>query len=452
MIRDLKMVYKFAVTGILLFFSLCIIYACANEFDNNNYETGSIAFKMSWSDSEFTGQRHLVQNDDGSIDCASSEIATIFVEIYDPTDTFLKNSDQGWECEFHSGVLEGVPAGSGLKVVILCEDADGNVKARGEAPDITVVAGQTTFIPQINVIAVGGDDIDDDNDGYTEAQEDCDDSNSAVYPGAQEICGNAIDEDCNGSDQECDVIDVTFTDSNLESAIRAAINIPSGDIRSTDLTGLTQLEVTNSPILSLEGIQYCTKLEVLVLRGASIVDISLLSNLVNLTVLEIDHNSIKDISPLSNMIYLQKIAISHNPIQDFSPLSNLVNLTILFSTNNDMEDLSPLSNLSKLTKLFLHNNRLVDINPLASLSNLKVLFINDNLVENIGALSGLHHLEELHCGDNFIVDISPLLENSGLDGEGDTISIGRNLLSSDSCNVYIPQLESRGVNIGHTCS
>jgi internalin A len=371
-------------------------------------------------------------------------------------------------------VLKGVTAGSGLKVVILCEDAEGNVKARGEASDITVVAGQTTYISHIKVTSVAGDYNDDnDNDGYTEEQDDCDDNNSAVYPGAIEICGNAIDEDCNGSDQACDVFDVTFSDSNLESAIRAAIGIPSENIRSTDLAGLTQLAVINSRILSLEGIQYCTNLEVLDLRGDSIVDISLLSNLVhltdlkvnynsikdisplsnlvNLTDLSIDHNSISDISPLSKLVYLSKLAVGNNPIQDFSPLSNLVNLTILYSSNCDMEDISPLSNLSKLKGLFISRNKFVDISPLSNLSNLETLWFYDNQVENIGPLSNLHHIEELRCDDNLIEDISPLLENSELAGEGDTIDLRLNPLSTDSCNVHIPQLESRGVNIEHSC-
>ena len=36
---------------------------------------------------------------------------------------------------------------------------------------------------------------------------DCDDDNAAVYPGAEEVCGNNIDEDCNG-------VDLTGTDTD----------------------------------------------------------------------------------------------------------------------------------------------------------------------------------------------------------------------------------------------
>ena len=46
-------------------------------------------------------------------------------------------------------------------------------------------------------------EIDADGDGYTASQGDCDDSNTTIHPGATEICGDRIDQDCNGSDLIC---------------------------------------------------------------------------------------------------------------------------------------------------------------------------------------------------------------------------------------------------------
>ncbi|WP_054698689.1 MopE-related protein [Desulfosarcina cetonica] len=45
--------------------------------------------------------------------------------------------------------------------------------------------------------------IDADSDGYSVDQGDCNDGNSAINPGAAEICGDGIDQDCNGSDLLC---------------------------------------------------------------------------------------------------------------------------------------------------------------------------------------------------------------------------------------------------------
>ena len=39
--------------------------------------------------------------------------------------------------------------------------------------------------------------------GYVSNDDDCDDTNANVHPGAAEVCGNAIDDDCTGGDQPC---------------------------------------------------------------------------------------------------------------------------------------------------------------------------------------------------------------------------------------------------------
>ncbi|PIP38715.1 MAG: hypothetical protein COX19_11165 [Desulfobacterales bacterium CG23_combo_of_CG06-09_8_20_14_all_51_8] len=47
------------------------------------------------------------------------------------------------------------------------------------------------------------DDGDNDGDGYTPAQGDCDDNDATIHHGATETCGDGIDQDCNGSDLSC---------------------------------------------------------------------------------------------------------------------------------------------------------------------------------------------------------------------------------------------------------
>ncbi len=45
--------------------------------------------------------------------------------------------------------------------------------------------------------------VDNDGDGYSENQGDCNDGASAIHPGAVEICGDNLDQDCSGSDLAC---------------------------------------------------------------------------------------------------------------------------------------------------------------------------------------------------------------------------------------------------------
>jgi hypothetical protein len=66
------------------------------------------------------------------------------------------------------------------------------------------------------VCPIGPADTDDDGDGYTENEGDCNDADASVNPGAADICGDGIDQDCSGADAVC---------GHIEEEI-----IPEGDI------------------------------------------------------------------------------------------------------------------------------------------------------------------------------------------------------------------------------
>ena len=88
-------------------------------------------------------------------------------------------------------------------------------------------------IAEISDLKFGIEDIDNDEDGYTENDGDCDDTDPTIYPGAEEICGDGIDQDCDGEDLECTVLGDLDGDGAITAddytAFRGTLGKCSGD-------------------------------------------------------------------------------------------------------------------------------------------------------------------------------------------------------------------------------
>lgn len=83
--------------------------------------------------------------------------------------------------------------------------------------------------------------------GYVSNNTDCDDTNSAIHPGAVEICGNGIDEDCDGIDPVCGGLvwsGLTGTDWNTPT------NWNPNGIPNNCATDVTIPLVANQPAIS----------------------------------------------------------------------------------------------------------------------------------------------------------------------------------------------------------
>ena len=233
---------------------------------------------------------------------------------------------------------------------------------------------------------------------------------------------------------------VTLKCSNLENAIREAINKPKGAISRKDIASLDSLKA--SSVNDLTGLECATNLAKLELAYASrgddmedeeaTVDLTPLEKLTKLIVLDLDDSSIADltplagltqlsslsfrdadliydITPLSRLANLTKLDLYYNQVTDLTPLSGLTNLTELNLFLNDITDLTPLSRLTNLTKLNLcKNQKITDITPLAGLTNLIVLDLSYTSITDIAPLSGLTNLTELNLFLNDITDLTPL--------------------------------------------
>ena len=121
-------------------------------------------------------------------------------------DTASDLGTSGWDSSYGWGLIQPdaalaslTPAtdadGDGYDETADCDDSDASINP-GEAE----VCGDG-----IDNDCDGYDDVclvDADGDGYDEAA-DCDDSDDSINPGAEEVCGDGIDNDCDGYDDVC---------------------------------------------------------------------------------------------------------------------------------------------------------------------------------------------------------------------------------------------------------
>lgn len=203
---------------------------------------------------------------------------------------------------------------------------------------------------------------------------------------------------------------IFFTNQNLEDKIRLKIEKPSGQIYLSDVDSITVLNADDLNISNLDGLEYCTSLQILDLSSNDISDISPISDLANLINLDLYNNLITDISPISNLVEVQILDLSGSYISDITPLSNLTELTSLgLNSTVNISDITPLSGLTNLTILDLYWNQISDLSPITDLVNLTNLDLSYNAVIDISALASLTKLEELNLSENFrINDISSL--------------------------------------------
>lgn len=262
---------------------------------------------------------------------------------------------------------------------------------------------------------------------------------------------------------------IVFPDAALDSVIRAAVGVQSGDIHLSDIEGLVDLMAEDAGISDLSGLENCTDLQRVILPGSNISDLTPLAGLPQVLTLNLINNNIANIGPLSQMGTVMQLHLGENPISDISSLSNMTQLQWLRLNSTQVTDFSPIYSLPSLEELDLSGNALGDnIGFVTSFNQIKKLALNANSISNIDALSGMTNLEnlllvfnnlsditalqgltnltELYLDYNQIADISPLVNNSGL-GSGDVVYLQNNPLSVPSTDSYIPTLQARGVTV-----
>ena len=128
---------------------------------------------------------------------------------------------------------------------------------------------------------------------------------------------------------------VTFTDPNLEAAIREAIDIPERPIYPSDLTELISFSASERNISDLTGLEYCT----------------------NLTDLDLGYNQISDISPLvqneglgeGDAIYLWGNPLSWDSVNLYIPELKGKGVTVVYDEQGITGDVTVVPNCEGMT-------------------------------------------------------------------------------------------------------
>lgn len=163
-----------------------------------------------------------VSDSDGLI--GSTELDLTIVDVPDAPDITIVRpivGDVGYEgeaFELIARVVDDLDPASSLQLFI-DSDVDGEicvpeVDALGEARCEALLSNgehtltftaidqdDNTSTKQALIRITPGGEIDDDGDGFSEMQGDCDDTNSSIFPSAAESC-NSIDDDCDGQTDE----------------------------------------------------------------------------------------------------------------------------------------------------------------------------------------------------------------------------------------------------------
>jgi LPXTG-motif cell wall-anchored protein len=231
---------------------------------------------------------------------------------------------------------------------------------------------------------------------------------------------------------------VEFADDELTSFIQEQLLIER-DVYESDMKNLTYLDIYNSDISSLKGLEKAANLEGLYISGTSIESLSELEMLENLAYLGIYDVPVKDLSTLGKLTGLIDLTIHGVDAVNHDYLTELPNLEYLSLNDTGVSSLPDLSSLS-LNHLELSHNNLTSIEFLENLNSLQSLDISNNEISTIDGLSNLENLNDLRIENNPIETINgefPTLY---------TLRMGANNLNAEEITNAFPNVNIIEIN------
>ncbi len=211
-------------------------------------------------------------------------------------------------------------------------------------------------------------------------------------------------------------------------------------ITVSELESITgTLDLSNSSIESIDGLQGCTSITELYINDNKILSLDSLSMLNKITVLIADNNNISNVDLLpSTLTYLN---VSKNNLTDMECVQYINNLEYLFADENDISDIDCLENKSKLKSLSLSDNSISDISVLSGCTGLTYLNLSHNEIKDVSSLNLLTNLRDLRLSSNLISNITlvPNVKYRNLYLDNNSISLSSISVFNAVNKVYLPQ-------------
>jgi formylglycine-generating enzyme required for sulfatase activity len=222
--------------------------------------------------------------------------------------------------------------------------------------------------------------------------------------------------------------EVIIPDPGLNTAIRAALQKPSGPLTEQDLLSLTFLSAGGRSITNAAGLEAARNLGILDLNNNSITNFQITDALTNLSILDLFQNHLASFV-LSNAIpKLNILDVAFNSLAQCSLPAGLTNLDTLFLEGNVLTYLTLPAGLTRLTQLDLaangltsftlpadatnlvtflcFANRLTNLTLPPNLTRLGSLDLDFNQLRNLDLPAGLTHLNSFVARDNQLTNLT----------------------------------------------
>lgn len=214
---------------------------------------------------------------------------------------------------------------------------------------------------------------------------------------------------------------ISFADQALEEIIREQVGKPSAPLTIEDLLSIEVLDLKDSLVASLLGLNALKNLIYLDIRDTQITNLAVLAKMPQLETLKFRNKNsieIENISMLSSLTNLKELEIwGRHDFSFLADLPQLETLTVYATCSSDdtqrcIDLAETLQNFTSLKYLSLRNNFFQDISFLSQLTGLEFLDLswNDLGLDDLSPLADLKNLKELVIINSFVYDISPLSE------------------------------------------